>query len=429
MNTEKEAKSRLTPSLGLFDATAINVGAIVGAGIFVVTGITAGYAGSALVISMLIAAFVSFLTALSFAELTAWLPKEGSVYEFGHQLISPSAGFLAGWMWMLSNTLTGGAVSLGFAYYLSNVVPFLPVQWIAAVICIVFTALNYFGIRQSAMLNNFLVAAKLFILAFFCIFGLLNINQTNFVPFSPFQSGVLVGAFFIFFAYGGFARVAVVAEEVKDAKRNVPRAILLSLAISTFFYIAVGTVAVGLVGASKLSSSNSPLAEAIGITGNTAAVQLVTLGGLLATTSVLLTSILGVSRVAYAMARRKDLPQFLSRLHKKHNTPHYSIWITGILMSMLVLFIDLSGLVVISTFAMLFYYASANVSAIKLKKEKRMCPQIVPLLGTATCIIMLGLILLLSPQAWIIGIAGLAVGSTYYVIKRNVGTLRLFYKR
>jgi APA family basic amino acid/polyamine antiporter len=98
-------------------------------------------------------------------------------------------------------------------------------------------------------------------------------------------------------------------------------------------------------------------------------------------------------------------------------------------MALLVLFIDLSGLVVISTFAMLFYYASANISAIKLKKENRMYPQIVPFLGTATCIIMLVLILLLSPQAWIIGIAGLAVGSIYYVIKRNVGALRVLCKR
>jgi APA family basic amino acid/polyamine antiporter len=421
MDAEQESQqSGLKPTLGLLDSTAISVGAIVGAGIFVVTGITAGYAGSALVFSMLIAATVSFFTALSFAELTAWLPIEGSVYEFGHQLISPYAGFLAGWMWMLSNTFTGAAVSLGFAYYLTSLFPILPVQWTAAALCIVFTTLNYFGIRQSAIINNILVTSKLMILAFFCIFGLFYINQTNFMPFLPLQSGVLWGTFYIFFAYGGFARVAVVAEEVKDAKRTVPKAILLSLLISTIFYIAVGIVAVGLVGASKLSNSNSPLAEATSATGNTVAVELVSAGGLLATASVLLTSILGVSRVAYAMARRKDLPQRLSRLHKKHNTPHYPIWITGILMALLVLFIDLSSVIAISTFAMLFYYASANISAIRLKKEKRMYPHIIPFIGAATCITMLILILFLSPQAWITGIAGLAAGSVYYIAKNKM---------
>jgi APA family basic amino acid/polyamine antiporter len=424
MSTQEETEhSSLKPTLGLLDSTAISVGAIVGAGIFVVTGIAAGYAGSALVFSMLIAATISIFTALSFAELTAWMPREGSVYEFGYQLISPYAGFLAGWMWMLSNTFTGAAVSLSFAYYLTNLFPAIPAQWTAAIVCVIFTALNYFGIRQSAVINNILVTSKLLILAFFCIFGLFYAHQSNFIPLQPIQSGVLVGAFYIFFAYGGFARVAVVAEEVKDARKNVPRAILLSLIISTIFYVAVGIVAVGLVGAPRLSSSNSPLAEATSATGNSAAVELVSAGGLLATASVLLTSILGVSRVAYAMARRRDLPQLLTKLHKKHNTPHYPIWITGILMALLVLFIDLSSVIAISTFAMLFYYASANVSAIRLKREKRMYPHIVPFVGAATCLAMLILILFLSEtgiQAWMIGLAGLAAGSAYYLMKKRV---------
>lgn len=420
MENDAADNSKLRPSLGLFDATAISVGAIVGAGIFVVTGIAASYAGSALLVSMVVAAVISLFTALSFAELTAWLPTEGSVYEFGRQLVSPFAGFLAGWMWMLSNTFSGAAVSLGFAYYLTNLFPMLPAQWAAAVLCICFTLINYLGIRESALLNNFLVVAKLFILGFFCIFGLLYANPAHFFPFMPLQTGVLIGAFYIFFAYGGFARVAVVAEEVKDAKRNVPRAILLSLVISTIFYIAVGAIAVGLVGASKLSSSNSPLAEAIGVTGSPVAVQIVSFGGLLATASVLLTSILGVSRVAFAMARRNDLPQTLSKLHARYNTPYHSVWITGILMALLVLLIDLSSVVAISTFAMLFYYASANISALRLQKEKRMYPNVVPALGVITCVSLLVIILFISPQAWIIGLAGLLAGTVYYFAKRKI---------
>jgi len=419
MDRENFRESRLKPTLGLFDATAISVGAIIGAGIFVVTGIVAGLAGPALVFSMLIAAIVALLTALSFAELTAWLPKEGSVYEFAYQLVSPFAGFLAGWMWMLSNTFAGAAVSLGFAYYLTALFPSSYVRWVAAILCIAFTALNFLGIRQSATLNNFFVAAKLFILAFFVIFGLRYLNPANFTPFAPFEIGVFYGAYYIFFAYGGFARVAVVAEEVKDAERNVPRAILLSLVISTIFYILVGIAAVGLVGTSRLSNSNSPLTEAIGTTGSAAAVYLVSAGGLLATASVLLTSILGVSRVAYAMARRKDLPQALSKLHPKYNTPYYSVLIVGFLMALLVLFIDLAKVVAISTFAMLFYYAIANVSALRLKAQKRKYPLVVPALGTSTCWALLIFILFVSPQAWGLGAAGLAAGAVYYIIKRS----------
>jgi len=420
MSDEQERHSRLKPTLGLLDATSISVGAIVGAGIFVVTGMAAGYAGSAFIISMLIAALICLFTALSFSDLTAWLPREGSVYEFGRELLTPFAGFVTGWMWMLSNTFAGAAVSLGFASYFANFFPTLSPAYIAAFVCLTFTALNFFGIRQSALFNNFLVITKLAILAFFCVFGLFHMNATNFVPFSPFNAGVFQGAFYIFFAYGGFGRVAVVAEEVKDARRIVPRAIILSLFISTIFYIAVGAIAIGLVGAPQLSISDSPLTHAISVTKSQFAVQIVAVGGLLATASVLLTSILGVSRMAYAMARRSDLPQRLSQLHTKYGTPYYSVWISGILMMLLVLFIDLSSVIAVGTFAMLFYYASANVSALRLPKDKRLYHQLVPILGATTCVALLAVVLFISPAAWIIGLVGLAAGTIYYVIKQGL---------
>ncbi len=323
----EEQKNRLKTSLGLWDATAISVGAIIGGGIFVVTGIVAGLAGSALIISMVMAGLIALFTALSFAELATWQPVEGSVYEYARQLISPFSGFLAGWMWILSNTFTGAAVSLGFAYYLTAAFPSLPSNVIAAVLCIVFTVLNFVGVRQSALLNTILVAAKLLVLAFFVIFGAVHTTTSNFLPFMPFNVGVLYGACFIFFAYTGFARAAVVAEEVKDAKRNVPRALLLSLAISIIVYVLVGVVAVGLIGSAKLADSNSPLTEATSATGNPLAMQIVSFGGLLATASVLLTSILGVSRMAYSMARRRDMPQALAKLHHKFCTPYYAVWV------------------------------------------------------------------------------------------------------
>lgn len=419
MSRETSSQPRFKQTLGLFDATAISVGAIIGAGIFIVTGIAAGWAGSALIVSMFIAAIISMFTALSFAELTAWQPKEGSIYEYTYQLISPFAGFLVGWVWILSNVFAGAAVSLGFAHYWTSIFPIFPASWTAAVLCIAFAALNFFGIRQSARLNNFIVVAKLLILAFFIIFGLTHANMANFVPFAPFKFGVLYGACFIFFAYGGFARVAIVADEIKDAKRNVPKAILLSLAISTTVYILVGFVAVGLAGASELARSNSPLTKAMETAHNTTASSIISGGALLATASVLLTSILGVSRMAYAMAKRKDIPQALSKLHTKYNTPYSSIWISGALMALLVLIIDLSKVVAISTFALLFYYSSANISALRLKVEKRLYPRIIPIFGTASCLALLVFIFFASPQAWAIGIAALMAGVVYYAAKKR----------
>jgi APA family basic amino acid/polyamine antiporter len=132
----------------------------------------AGLAGSAMVISIVLAAVVALFTALSFADLSAWLPKEGSVYEYSYCLISPFAGFLAGWMYILGNTFAGAAVALGFAYYFTSIFPFANSKIVAIILCIVFTAINFIGIRQSAGLNNILVGAKLLILSFFIVLGI-----------------------------------------------------------------------------------------------------------------------------------------------------------------------------------------------------------------------------------------------------------------
>ncbi len=374
---KKEKKIELKKTLGLLDATALSVGAIIGGGIFVVIGITAGLAGSALIISMLLASLIALFTALSFSELVKWQPVEGSVYEYAHQLISHFSGFLSGLMWIVSNTFIGAAVSLGFAYYLTAAIPGLQTNLVAAILCLIFTAINFIGARKSALLNTVLVITKLVALLIFIVFGIFYIDTTNFGTFTIIDSNILYGAIFIFFAYTGFARAAVVAEEVKNANRNVPRAMLLSLGISTLIYVLVGIVAVGLVGAPQLANSNSPLIEAISKTSNQFIIQIVSLGGLLATASVLLTAILGVSRMTYSMARRKDLPQILSKLHPTFCTPYISILIIGLIMTGLVLFIDLTRVVAISTFASLFYYAIANLAALKLNNGKKLRTKII----------------------------------------------------
>jgi APA family basic amino acid/polyamine antiporter len=419
MGSGETSKTELRPSLSLFDAVAVSVGAIIGGGIFVVTGIASGFAGSAVVVSMLVAALISVFTAYSFAQLTSWQPKEGSIYEYSYQLISPFAGFLTGWMWVLSNTFAGAAVSLGFAFYFNALVPNVDPRFVAALVCVAFTVVNYYSVRESALLNNVLVTAKLLILGFFIIYGGLFINPANYSPFNPFDAGVFSGAFFFFFAYGGFARAAVIAEEVKDAKRNVPRALIIALGISSLIYVLVGVVAVGLVGASTLASSTSPLDAAMRATGNPAATYTITVGGMLATASVLLTSILGVSRMIYAMAKRKDLPQALAKLDTKRNTPAYAVWIIGAVMTILVLFTDLSGIVSISSFAMLFFYSLANISALRLKIGKSIRTKILPAVGAASCFALLIFELFASLQSWTIGALTLLAGAVYYAARRT----------
>jgi APA family basic amino acid/polyamine antiporter len=145
----------------------------------------------------------------------------------------------------------------------------------------------------------------------------------------------------------------------------------------------------------------------------------VSAGGLLATASVLLSAILGVSRMAYAMARRRDLPEALCKLHPKFNTPHYSIWVIGSLMVLLVLLVDLDKVVAISTFALLFYYTLANVCAFRVKTQERAYPRIIPVLGACTCLALLIFAFFASLQSWITGITCLAIGAAYYFVKQK----------
>jgi APA family basic amino acid/polyamine antiporter len=412
-------ETKLKATLSLFDATAISVGAIVGAGIFVVLGIVAGLAGPALVISVIIAGIISLFSALATAELAAKIPAEGGIYQYAYEMLSPFVGFITGWMWLVANIFAGAAVSLGFGRYFASMLPFFPPKLTGTILSLLLTALNISGVQHSAQLNNILVIIKIVILAFFVFIGFEHINTANLTPFAPHWTGVFYGVYYIFFAFGGFARVAVAAGEVKDPRKNVPRAILLSLLISGVIYILTGFVAVGLVGADRLKVSIAPLSDAIAVTGSVLASQIVSLGALVATATVLLTTILGVSRMAYAMAEKAELPGFLRKVHPKFDTPYCALIIVGILTIVLTLTIDLTSVVAISTFAMLFYYGIANIAALRLKKKDRLYPAFVPILGVISCLVLSAVILFDSPEAWFVGIIVLLAGVGYRLLRRK----------
>ena len=407
MSSQQSSNTELKRALGLFDATSISIGAIIGAGIFVVTGIAAGLAGPSFIISIILAGTIASFTAVSFAQLSAYMPKEGGGYEFTYHLISPFVGFISGWMWVFSNIFTGAAVSIGFAQYLSALVPYLPVNVVAASVCLTFTVLNYVGVRQSAIINDALVVAKIAILLFFIAFGLSFVQLSNFEPFMPKGViGTFEGAALIFFAYGGYARVTTVSEEVRDPNRTIPRAIILAITLSTILYVLIGVVSVGLVGSRRLEAAHSPLADAISVTGSSGAVLLVSLGAMIATASVLLMTILGVSRMTFAMARNGQFPAFLRQINKRFQTPHYAILITGVLSSILV-FSDFSRLVAVGTFSLLFHHALVNLSAIRLQPRNRRYPVFVSAIGFLLCI---SLLAFLSQEAWTISLAGIFLG-------------------
>ena len=341
------------------------------------------------------------------------MPVEGGTYAIARDLLSPYAGFIAGWIWVFSNIFVGAAVSLGFAEYFVTFFPGLPVKLVAVSVCVIFIFINYIGLKESALLNNLLVSVKVMILLFFIGYGLGFFRPANLMPFAPTgTAGILTGAALIFFAYTGFARVTIVAEEVHDPEVTIPRSIYLALGISTVIYVLVSFTAVGLTGSSSLAASASPLSAAIAEAGSAPAVTLVSFGAMVATASVLLTTILGISRIIFAMGRTHDLPPFLSRLHPRYHTPHYAIGITGAMMIAMLLVTDLALVVSVGTFAMLVYYGIANIAAFKIPRTQKRYPPLIACLGVASCVL---LMVFLSPVSIAIGLIGLLFGSGYYI--------------
>jgi APA family basic amino acid/polyamine antiporter len=411
---------RLKRTLGLFDAVSIGLGAIIGAGIFVALGIAAGLAGPGLLLSVIIAGIVASFTALSFAELSSAIPKEGGAYEYVFEVVSPSLGFLTGWMWLFGQIVTGAAVSLGLAAYLALFVP-IPLKLIAVSACLLFMLVNLIGVKQSGLVNDALVVLKIAALCVFVIVGVFHVQASNFSPLFPNGfSGVINGAALIFFAYLGFGRIATVSEEVKNAGKRIPLSILLALGISTLLYLLVSFTAVGVVGYAKLSASGSPLADAMGATGNDLATWVVSIGGILATASVLLTTILGVSRVSFSMARNKQVPGFINALHPRFGTPYISILVTGLLMAFLAFAWDLKQVFSLASFSVIVTHVLVNYSALKLGKDKRRFrvpfSPIPQLLGIVSCLI---LAFSLLPETWVMASGVLAVGVIVYLLERR----------
>jgi len=411
----KQIKLRRT--LSLLDAVAIGLGAIIGAGIYVVVGIAAGAAGPGVILSVILAGIIALFTTLSFAALGSTITKEGGAYEYVYELISPSLGFFTGWVWVFGQIVVGAAVSLGFATYLTMLIP-MPVKFVAGTSCLLFMFLNLIGVKQSSLVNDVLVAAKVLVLCIFVVVGAPHIKFSNFTPLMPNGfSGVVSGAALIFFAFLGFGRITTTSEEIKNPKKVVPISTLLALGISSILYLLVSFTAIGIVGSNALSSSGAPLALAIGATGNKLAVLLVSIGGILATASVLLTTVLGVSRVSFSMARNKQIPEFINAIHPRFATPYISILLSGFLMTALAFFGDLKQVVSFASFAVISTHIFVNYAALKVGNRcsfKIPLYPIPPLLGIASCAI---LTFSLLPDVWMAASVVLILGVIFYSIR------------
>jgi APA family basic amino acid/polyamine antiporter len=411
----------LKRTLNLLDATSVGIGAIIGAGIFVVLGIAIGYAGPAVIISVIIAGIVGSFTAFSFAELGSAIPKEGGAYAYAYDMISPSVGFIVGCLWVFAQIVAGAAISLGFASYFVAIFPMFSVKIVAVLAASALTALNLIGIKQTTTVNNVLVIIKVTVLSLFIGFGILYFHPQNFTQFSPNGLfGILQGAGFIFFAYLGFGRIATLGEEVKNPERTLPLSILIALTISVAIYVLTGFAATGLQDYRTLAQSGSPLAEAAKTTGNFTLVAAISLGALIATTSVLLTNLIGLSRVAFAMARNKQLPKSIAKVSSRFRTPYVSILAMGVLLTVLAFALDLKQAAAITSFSILCIHLTVNISAINLRRKmtnpiKFRVPlyPLVPSLGLVSCLI---LMVSLPQESWAVAAAVVIASTALYLL-------------
>ncbi|RDV16550.1 amino acid permease [Pontibacter diazotrophicus] len=389
MKDSKETETALLRVLTLKDAVGVGLGAIIGAGIFVVTGVAAGVAGPAFILGLIVAGLIAAFNGLSSAQLAAVYPHSGGTYEYGYRLLSPAFGFSAGWMFLISKLSAAGVVAIGFGSYFYQLVPVASPLAISLVAVVLLTTANYFGIKKAGMLNLVIVLFTLVSLLYLVFSGAPAVRGENFQPFAPFGiAGIAESAALLFFAFTGYARIATLAEEVIEPEKTIPRAVIITIVTAIVLYAAVAAVAIGVIGTSRMAGSTSPLqvvAEALATPGIE---TIVTLGASTAMLGVLLSQILGISRMMLAMGRRNDLPPVFQRVHKSYRVPHLGIFLTGLIILALTLAGSFEFIVRAATFTILLYYSITNMAALKQPRSEQIYGRAIPVLGLAGCLAM-----------------------------------------
>ncbi|PIU21407.1 MAG: amino acid transporter [Candidatus Diapherotrites archaeon CG08_land_8_20_14_0_20_34_12] len=315
-----QEEGKLKKSLGLWEITLSGVGIILGAGIYVLIGKAAGLAGYGIWLSFLIGALLAAFTGLSYAELASRFPKAGGEYVYVKYAFNKLLAFIVGWLVILEGVISAAAVALGFGGYFATLTG-LGLIFGAILIIFLSTILILYGLKESVLIG--IVCTIIEVLGIFIVifFGLPRLNVANLMDIPSFV-GVWQAAALVFFAYIGFGSMVRLSEETKSATKNIPKGILLAIAISAILYILVAIAAVSLMPPQALAASDAPLAEAIGnVLGNNVFLLVVGLIALFATANTVLFVMLTTSRMVYGMAELRSLPTSLSYINKATHTP------------------------------------------------------------------------------------------------------------
>ena len=351
---EMKGENRLRRVLGPVALTALGVGAIIGTGIFVLTGVAAhDKAGPALILSFVLAGFACACAGLCYSEFASMIPVAGSAYTYAYATLGEFLAWIIGWDLVLEYAMGSATVANGWSSHFQHLLDIfnikIPYAWAnppffasaaapagvfnlpAALIAALVTVILVIGIRESAGFNATMVMVKVAVVLFVILVGIHYVHPENWHPFMPFGwKGISAGAATIFFAYIGFDSISTHAEEAKNPSRDVPIGILSSLALCTILYIAVAAVITGMVPYNKIAL-NAPVAQAFADHGLPIAVFLISTGAVAGITSVLLVMMLSQPRVLMAMARDGMLPpKFFGAVHARFRTPWKSTILTGV---------------------------------------------------------------------------------------------------
>lgn len=361
--------TKLKKELNLLNVFCIASGAMISSGIFILPGLAHARAGPAVVISYLLAGILASIGVLNKAELVTALPKAGGTYFHVSRSMGPVVGTVEGLITWFSLSLKSAFALVGMAAF-ARILIDLNLHIIALILCIVFLIINFTGIKEAGRIQVILVAGLLGLMLLYIVRGLPAVNIQNFEPFAPKGLGAIFStAGFVFISYGGLLKVAAVAEEVKDPGRTIPLGMIFSLLVVTFFYILVVFVTTGVLGASELDHSLTPISDGAAVFMGVWGKILLSIAAILAFVSTANAGIMSASRYPLALGRDGLLPEFLSRINVRFKTPHISILVTGIFI-VIALFLPLDILIKAASSVLILTYLFSCFSIIILRESR-----------------------------------------------------------
>jgi APA family basic amino acid/polyamine antiporter len=433
----------LKRTLTAMDLTLLGIGAIIGTGIFVLTGTAAAnQAGPAIVLSYVIAGLACGFAALCYAEFAAMIPISGSAYTYAYATLGEIFAWMIGWDLILEYAVGSMTVAVGWSGYFQRILAGFGVSlpaWMAAapgvapgalinlpavLITLAIMVLLVVGVRESARFNAVMVAIKLAAVLFFIAVGATYVKPANWSPFMPYGfPGVMTGAAVVFFAYIGFDAVSTTAEEAKNPKRDLPIGIIASLIICTLLYLIVAAILSGIVPVVQFKNDaqflNAPVGYALSVINKDWAAGIVSAGAVAGITSVLLVMLMSQPRIFFAMSRDQLLPAGVSKVHPTFRTPYITTIITCVIVATVAAFVPIQILGEMTSIGTLFAFVVVSLAVIilRLKRPEATRPfrvpfgYVIPVLGVVSC---LYLMVSLSVMTWVRFLGWLDIGLVIY---------------